>query len=200
MPDPWRFETYRLASGLNMRIARAGEPGRPLVVMLHGFPECWYSWRHQLRALSDSFECVAPEMRGYGETDAPAGVARRPGLVPVADAARAGGPPRLVAVNVDPREGEPARLTIEEFQSAVTHMKNVGSSEARVEARQQEDRQPKPKANLRPEANPRWGMMRSGTKPKRSPCQGTECRPLHEPYLACPEWRSGKPQDHSQVQ
>ncbi len=58
-----------------MRIARAGEPGRPLVVMLHGFPECWYSWRHQLRALSDSFDCVAPEMRGYGETDAPAGVA-----------------------------------------------------------------------------------------------------------------------------
>ncbi len=75
MSDPWRFETHRLAGGLNMRIARAGEPGRPLVVMLHGFPECWYSWRHQLRALSDSFDCVAPEMRGYGETDAPIGVA-----------------------------------------------------------------------------------------------------------------------------
>jgi len=44
-------------------------------VMLHGFPECWYSWRHQLRALSDSFDCVAVEMRGYGETDAPVGVA-----------------------------------------------------------------------------------------------------------------------------
>jgi pimeloyl-ACP methyl ester carboxylesterase len=73
--DRWRFERYRLQSGLNMRIARAGEPGRPLIVMLHGFPECWYSWRHQLRALSDTFECVAPEMRGYGETDAPVGVA-----------------------------------------------------------------------------------------------------------------------------
>jgi pimeloyl-ACP methyl ester carboxylesterase len=43
--------------------------------MLHGFPECWYSWRHQLRAFSDCFDCVAPEMRGYGETDAPVGVA-----------------------------------------------------------------------------------------------------------------------------
>ena len=42
--------------------------------MLHGFPECWYSWRHQIRALSDRFECVAPEMRGYGESDAPVGV------------------------------------------------------------------------------------------------------------------------------
>ena len=72
MSDPWRFEHLTLASGLKMRIARAGSG--PLLVMLHGFPECWYSWRHQLRALSDSFDCVAPEMRGYGETDAPVGV------------------------------------------------------------------------------------------------------------------------------
>src|SRR5215470_19368429 len=73
MPDPWRFEHLTLKSGLKMRIARAGSG--PLIVMLHGFPECWYSWRHQLRALSDSFDCVAVEMRGYGETDAPLGVA-----------------------------------------------------------------------------------------------------------------------------
>ena len=75
MSDPWHFEKLTLKSGLNMRIARAGSPSAPLIVMLHGFPECWYSWRHQLRALSDSFDCVAVEMRGYGETDAPAGVA-----------------------------------------------------------------------------------------------------------------------------
>jgi epoxide hydrolase 4 len=74
MPDPWRFEQLILKSGLHMRIARAGSPDAPLVVMLHGFPECWYSWRHQLRALCDSFDCVAPEMRGYGESDAPRGV------------------------------------------------------------------------------------------------------------------------------
>ena len=74
MPDPWRFEKLRLASGLNMRIARCGPIGAPLLIMLHGFPECWYSWRHQLRALSDRFDCVASEMRGYGETDAPTGV------------------------------------------------------------------------------------------------------------------------------
>ncbi len=75
MADPWRFEKYRLPSGLNMRVARCGPTNAPLVVMLHGFPECWYSWRHQMRALSDSFDCVAPEMRGYGETDAPRGKA-----------------------------------------------------------------------------------------------------------------------------
>jgi pimeloyl-ACP methyl ester carboxylesterase len=44
------------------------------MVMLHGFPECWYSWRHQLREFSTSIDCVAPDMRGYGETDAPVGV------------------------------------------------------------------------------------------------------------------------------
>ena len=71
MPDPWHFENLTLKSGLHMRVARAGRG--PLVVMMHGFPECWYSWRHQIRALSDSYDCVALEMRGYGETDAPPG-------------------------------------------------------------------------------------------------------------------------------
>ena len=73
MADPWHFENLTLKSGLHMRVARAGRG--PLIIFMHGFPECWYSWRHQLRALSDSFDCVAPEMRGYGETDAPVGVA-----------------------------------------------------------------------------------------------------------------------------
>ena len=73
--EPWHFEKLTLKSGLNMRIARAGAGAGPMVVMLHGFPECWYSWRHQMRALSRSFDCVVPEMRGYGQTDAPRGVA-----------------------------------------------------------------------------------------------------------------------------
>ncbi len=52
-------------NGINMHVAEAGEG--PLVLLLHGFPECWYSWRHQLAALSDAgYHAVAPDQRGYG--------------------------------------------------------------------------------------------------------------------------------------
>jgi pimeloyl-ACP methyl ester carboxylesterase len=48
----------------------------PLVVFLHGFPEFWWSWRHQLEALAAAgFWAVAPDMRGYNESDKPGGVA-----------------------------------------------------------------------------------------------------------------------------
>ena len=57
-------------NGIRMHIAEAGEG--PLVVMCHGFPESWYSWRHQLVALADAgFHAVAPDQRGYGQTDKP---------------------------------------------------------------------------------------------------------------------------------
>lgn len=57
-------------NGINMHIAEAGE-GR-LVVLLHGFPELWYSWRHQIPALAAAgFHAVAPDLRGYGQSDAP---------------------------------------------------------------------------------------------------------------------------------
>ncbi len=57
-------------NGINMHFAEAGSG--PLVIMCHGFPESWYSWRHQLRFLSDhGFHAVAPDQRGYGKTDAP---------------------------------------------------------------------------------------------------------------------------------
>src|SRR5262252_9103103 len=58
------------ARGLAMHIAEAGEG--PLVLLLHGFPECWYSWRHQLLALADAgYHAVAPDQRGYGRTGEP---------------------------------------------------------------------------------------------------------------------------------
>jgi len=46
-----------------------------LVLLLHGFPEFWYSWRHQIPILSKNFKVVAPDMRGYNESDKPQGVA-----------------------------------------------------------------------------------------------------------------------------
>ncbi len=58
-------------NGIRMHVAEAGE-GFP-VVFCHGWPELWFSWRHQLRSLSEAgFRAIAPDMRGYGETDAPA--------------------------------------------------------------------------------------------------------------------------------
>ena len=57
-------------NGIKMHLAEQGEG--PLVVLCHGFPESWYSWRHQLPALAAAgFHAVAPDMRGYGQTDRP---------------------------------------------------------------------------------------------------------------------------------
>ena len=55
---------------------RGAEQGDgPLVVLCHGFPETWYSWRHQLPALAGAgYRAVAVDMRGYGETDQPEGI------------------------------------------------------------------------------------------------------------------------------
>ena len=64
---------YIESNGIRMRIAEAGDG--PVVLLAHGFPESWYSWRHQLTALAAAgFHAVAPDMRGYGHTDAPAEV------------------------------------------------------------------------------------------------------------------------------
>jgi pimeloyl-ACP methyl ester carboxylesterase len=68
--------THRMVdstSGLRMHVAEAGSG--PLVLLLHGFPECWYSWRHQLVALAEAgFHAVAPDQRGYGRTGGPEAV------------------------------------------------------------------------------------------------------------------------------
>jgi pimeloyl-ACP methyl ester carboxylesterase len=58
-------------NGIRMHIVEQGTG--PLVLLLHGFPEGWYSWRHQMAALSEAgYHAVAPDQRGYGETDHPA--------------------------------------------------------------------------------------------------------------------------------
>ncbi|BFV61087.1 alpha/beta hydrolase [Kitasatospora sp. CMC57] len=61
------------SNGIRMHIAEQGEG--PLVVLLHGFPETWYSWRHQFAALAAAgYHVVAPDQRGYGQTDRPEAV------------------------------------------------------------------------------------------------------------------------------
>lgn len=60
------------ANGIGIRIAEQGPEDGPVVLLLHGWPESWYSWRHQLGALAAAgYHAVAPDMRGYGATDAP---------------------------------------------------------------------------------------------------------------------------------
>lgn len=61
---------YIETNGVKLRIAEMGEG--PLVILVHGWPESWYSWRHQLSALADAgYHAVAPDMRGYGKSDKP---------------------------------------------------------------------------------------------------------------------------------
>ncbi len=63
------------SNGINMRIALKGDSG-PMVLLAHGWPESWYSWRHQISAIANAgYRVVVPEMRGYGKTDAPANIA-----------------------------------------------------------------------------------------------------------------------------
>jgi epoxide hydrolase 4 len=62
---------YAEVNGIRLHYAEAGE-GNNLVILLHGFPEFWYSWKKQLEALSKSFHVVAPDMRGYNLSDKPA--------------------------------------------------------------------------------------------------------------------------------
>lgn len=63
---------------LKLHFAHAGKPEtskqKPLLLCLHGFPEFWRVWRHQLIDLSDAYHIVAPDLRGYNLSDKPAGV------------------------------------------------------------------------------------------------------------------------------
>ncbi|KAL9320242.1 hypothetical protein ACSQ67_012081 [Phaseolus vulgaris] len=71
-------------NGIKMHVAEKGEG--PVVLFLHGFPELWYSWRHQILALSAlGYRAVAPDLRGYGDTDAPPSVSSYTILHLVAD-------------------------------------------------------------------------------------------------------------------
>jgi pimeloyl-ACP methyl ester carboxylesterase len=63
-----RHEYVRL-NGIRMHYVRAGSG--PLLLLLHGFPDFWFSWRRQIPLLAERFTVVAPDQRGYNETDKP---------------------------------------------------------------------------------------------------------------------------------
>lgn len=63
---------YADSNGVKIHYASLGKG--PLVVMIHGFPDYWYTWRNQMEALADNFQCVAIDQRGYNLSDKPKGV------------------------------------------------------------------------------------------------------------------------------
>lgn len=72
MNDKWQHRFVE-TNGIRMHYVEQGE-GFP-VLLLHGFPELWYSWRHQIPALASAgFHAIAPDLRGYGQTDKPEGI------------------------------------------------------------------------------------------------------------------------------
>src|SRR5262245_62114955 len=65
-------ERYVVAGGLRVYCLEAGSPADPLLLLLHGFPELAFSWRHQLEPLAAAgWHVVAPDLPGYGRTDKP---------------------------------------------------------------------------------------------------------------------------------
>ncbi|HSD10708.1 MAG TPA: alpha/beta hydrolase [Candidatus Binatia bacterium] len=72
MADRWKHDFVE-ANGIRFHYVTAGEG--PLVLLLHGFPQFWYAWRHQVPVLAERFKVVAPDLRGYGDTEKPPRVA-----------------------------------------------------------------------------------------------------------------------------
>ena len=68
MQDSWKHE-YITTNGVKLHYVTQG--AGPLMLMLHGFPEFWYSWRHQIPEFAKYFQVVALDLRGYNDSDKP---------------------------------------------------------------------------------------------------------------------------------
>jgi pimeloyl-ACP methyl ester carboxylesterase len=74
MESGWKSET-RNVNGLSLHVVEAGPEDGPLLILLHGFPEFWWAWRHQITPLAEQgYHVVAPDMRGYNLSYAPKGI------------------------------------------------------------------------------------------------------------------------------
>lgn len=64
------FHSFIQINGIKIHVAEEGEGD--LVILCHGFPECWYSWRYQINVIAEAgFQVIAPDLRGYGQSDCP---------------------------------------------------------------------------------------------------------------------------------
>ena len=70
---PWTHG-YVTVNGVKLHYAEIGSRSAPLVLLLHGFPQCWYQWRLVMPHLAEQFHVVAPDMRGYNWSGKPPGV------------------------------------------------------------------------------------------------------------------------------
>lgn len=72
LPEAGWTESTRPINGLDLHMVEAGESGNPLLILLHGFPAFWWTWRNQITPLASAgFHVVVPDMRGYNLSAAP---------------------------------------------------------------------------------------------------------------------------------
>lgn len=72
LSDEWGTHGFAQSGDVRIHYVTKGEG--PLVVMIHGFPDYWYTWRNQIPALAENFQVVAIDQRGFNESDQPVGV------------------------------------------------------------------------------------------------------------------------------
>lgn len=77
-PDYGTHHSVHLENGTKLHYVTKGDPNGKIILFLHGFPECWFSWREQLKYIGskEGFLAVAPDLRGYGDSSKPNGTSR----------------------------------------------------------------------------------------------------------------------------
>ncbi|XP_028163840.1 epoxide hydrolase 1-like [Ostrinia furnacalis] len=75
LSDPkYGVHKYIKVNKIKLHYVESGDPSKPLMLFLHGFPEFWYSWRHQILDFQKDYWCIAVDMRGYGDSERPEGL------------------------------------------------------------------------------------------------------------------------------